>query len=54
MARLEERLPLALGRDALAEAAEGAPPRGDLARLPWVAAAIIAVLIFAAFVVMSK
>ncbi len=48
MARLEERLPLALGRDALAEAAEGAPPRGDLARLPWVAAAIIAVLIFAA------
>lgn len=48
MARLEERLPLELGRDAVVEAADGAPPRGELARLPWVPAAIIAVLVVVA------
>jgi peptide/nickel transport system permease protein len=48
LARLEERLPLELGRDAGAQAAEGVQPRGELARLPWVPAAIIVVLVFVA------
>jgi peptide/nickel transport system permease protein len=48
LARLEERLPLELGRDAGAQAAESVQPRGELARLPWVPAAIIVVLVFVA------
>jgi peptide/nickel transport system permease protein len=48
MARLEERLPLELGRDAGAEAAEGVQPGVELARLPWIPALIIVVLVFVA------
>jgi peptide/nickel transport system permease protein len=45
MARLEERLPLDFTADA---EAEGVPSRGELARLPWVPAAIIVVLVVVA------
>lgn len=48
VARLEERLPLGLGRDIGAEADEGARPRVELARLPWIPALIIVVLVFVA------
>jgi peptide/nickel transport system permease protein len=48
LARLEERLPLELGRATGAETAEDVPARGELARLPWVPAAIIVVLVLAA------
>jgi peptide/nickel transport system permease protein len=43
-----ERLPLELGRATGAETAEDVPARGELARLPWVPAAIIVVLVLAA------
>jgi peptide/nickel transport system permease protein len=48
MARLEERLPLQLGPDAVVEAVDGGKPWGELARLPWVPALIIAVLVVVA------
>jgi peptide/nickel transport system permease protein len=48
MARLEERLPLPLGPDAAVEATDGAEPWGELARLPWVPALIIAALVVVA------
>ena len=48
MARLEERLPLDLGRAAGAEAVGEGAAGGELARVPWVPALIIVVLVVSA------